>query len=94
MNDTHHVFVLLVERTLIKEPQLELFVICNKQTLVRGRNFYRAIAANLDEQQYRDSQIVHWYNQRGEHSGNCGNELLRDFDCGQLPCADFKANAT
>ncbi len=67
---------------------------CDEQTFLRGRYLYRAIGANLDEQQYRDLQIVHWYNQRGENSENCSKELLRNFACGQLPCGDFKANAT
>ena len=97
MNETKHAFVLVAERVLLEEEeqqQLELFVDCDHNHAVRGRYLYRAIATNLDQQQYRDSQIVHCYNQRGEPSENRIKELVSDFAGGQLPCGDFKANAT
>ena len=51
---------------------------------------YRAIATN--RQELTDSELIHWYNQRAEHSENRIKELKSDFAASQLPCGDFKAN--
>jgi len=40
-----------------------------------------------------DSQLIHWYNQRGEDSENRIKELKLDFGGDTLPCSDFNANA-
>jgi len=40
-----------------------------------------------------DSEIVHWYNQRAEHSENHIKELKHDFAADRMPCKDFAANA-
>ena len=37
--------------------------------------------------------MVHWYNQRAEHSENRIKELKIDFGAERMPCADFNANA-
>ena len=41
---------------------------------------------------WSDSEIVHWYNQRGEASENRIKELKSDFGGDTLPCGDFNAN--
>ena len=51
---------------------------------------YRAIATNHDD--WSDSEIVHWYNQRGEASENRIKELKSDFGGDMLPCDDLGAN--
>jgi len=40
-----------------------------------------------------DSEIVHWYNQRAEHSENRIKELKNDFAANRMPCKQFSANA-
>ena len=52
---------------------------------------YRVIATNI--KQLDNSEIVHLYNQRGEHSENRIKELKSDFAAGRPPCSDFAANA-
>ncbi|MBL4671863.1 MAG: transposase [Arenicella sp.] len=53
--------------------------------------YCRAIATNRAEP--NNSEVVHWYNQRTEHSENRIKELKLDFGANQLPCSDFNANA-
>ena len=57
-----------------------------------GKYVHRAIITNLDD--WSDSEIIHWYNQRGECSENRIKELKTDFGADTLPCSDFDANAT
>ncbi len=52
---------------------------------------YRSIVTNQED--WTDSQIIHWYNQRGEDSENRIKELKLDFGGDVLPCSDFGANA-
>ena len=52
---------------------------------------YRGIVT--DQEDWTDSQIIHWYNQRGEDSENSIKELKLDFGGDVLPCSDFGANA-
>jgi len=56
-----------------------------------GHYIYRAIATNRDD--WDNSKIVHWYNQRGEDSENRIKELKLDFGGDTLPCTYFAANA-
>ncbi len=51
---------------------------------------YRAIATNRERMS--DSEVIHWYNQRGEHSENRLKELKLDMGADRLPCSDFHAN--
>jgi hypothetical protein len=51
---------------------------------------YRAIATNYDD--WTDSEVIHWYNQRGEDSENRIKELKLDLGGDCLPCSDFEAN--
>lgn len=63
----------------------------DETTMTDGRYIYRALATNRDE--LSDSEIVHWYNQRGEDSENRIKELKSDFAGDRLPCGQFEANA-
>ena len=45
---------------------------------------------NLNE--LSDSEVVHWYNQRGETSENRLKEHRSDFAAANLTCGDFGAN--
>lgn len=51
---------------------------------------YRAIATNHDG--WTDSEVIHWYNQRGEDSENRIKELKLDLGGDCLPCSDFEAS--
>ena len=94
MNETPQAFTLVVQRKRIDDDdnsQLDIFINSDDETVARGRYIYRAIATNLDE--LSDSEVVHWYNQRGEASENRLKELRSDFAAARLPCGDFHANA-
>ena len=94
MTKTRQAFTLIVQTKRIDEQdnrQLEIFINSDDETVARGRYMYRAIATNLDE--LSDSEVVHWYNRRGEASENRIKELRSDFAASSLPCGDFDANA-
>jgi hypothetical protein len=62
------------------------------RTEITGQGYiYRGIVT--DQEDWTDSQIIHWYNQRGEDSENRIKELKLDFGGDVLPCSDFSANA-
>ena len=93
------VFDLVIQRTLKPLPAQEKMAI---QLLRRQRILdlfvddtvhygYRVIATNIKA--LDNSEIVHFYNQRGEHSENRIKELKSDFAAGRPPCSDFAANA-
>ena len=63
----------------------------DESTMTDGRYIYRALATNRDT--LSDSEIIHWYNQRGEDSENRIKELKSDFAGERLPCGQFEANA-
>ena len=63
----------------------------DETAMTDGRYLYRALATNRDT--LTDSEIVHWYNQRGEDSENRIKELKCDFAGERLPCGQFAANA-
>ena len=50
---------------------------------------YRTSAPHIKE--LDNSEIVHFYNQRGEHAENRIKELKSDFAAGRPPCSDFGA---
>ena len=85
-------FTLIIQRTRIKgQAKLDLDDDNTGEESVSNGYIYRAIASNKNE--WSDSQIVHWYNQRGEDSENRIKELKLDFGGDTLPCSDFNANA-
>ena len=63
----------------------------DETTMTDGRYIYRALATNRDA--LTDSEIVHWYNRRGEDSENRIKELKCDFAGERLPCGQLTANA-
>lgn len=63
----------------------------DETAMTDGRFIYRVLATNRDN--LTDSEIVHWYNQRGEDSENRIKELKLDFAGERLPCGQFAANA-
>lgn len=84
-------FTLVIQRKQVKgQVALELDSEEASDQFVSQGYIYRAIATNQD--QWADSQIVHWYNQRAEDSENRIKELKLDFGGDTLPCSDFKAN--
>ena len=94
MEDYKKAFTLVVQRTRKGGQQcLDLGedTTDDETTMTDGRYVYRALATNRDA--LTDSEIVHWYNQRGEDSENRIKELKCDFAGERLPCGQFEANA-
>lgn len=92
IGDYEKSFTLVIQRKAV-EGQVALDLEedgTGEQICARGY-IYRAIATNQDD--WSDSRIVHWYNQRGEDSENRIKELKLDFGGDTLPCTDFNANA-
>jgi len=92
IGDYDQPFTLIIQRKPLKgQASLDMGDIDEPQQLQDGRYIYRAIATNRDD--LSDSDIIHWYNQRGEDSENRIKELKLDFGADTLPCTDFNANA-
>ena len=92
IGDYEKAFTLIIQRTRIKgQAELDLNSENVSEEIISGGYIYRAIATNQDA--WSDSQIIHWYNQRGEDSENRIKELKADFGGDTLPCSDFNANA-
>ena len=71
MEESESAFTLVVQRTRKGGQQaLDLGedATADETTMTDGRYIYRALVTNRDE--LTDSEIVHWYNQRGEDSEN------------------------
>ena len=90
-----HAFTLVVQRKAIRgqmdiqpdestEPHLV-------EEVIHKGYVYRCIATN--QETLGDSELIHWYNQRGEDSENRIKELKHDFGADTMPCGDFNANA-
>jgi hypothetical protein len=93
MEKSKNAFTLVVQRRLIKgQQEMDLEDLEDQETLRSGAYLYRAIAVSPDLA-LTDSQWVHWYNQRGEHSENRIKELKADFAADRMPCQNFDANA-
>ena len=92
IGDYEKSFSLVIQRKKIKgQINIDLDVDSTDEEISSQGYIYRAIATNQDE--WSDSQIVHWYNQRAEDSENRIKELKLDFGGDTLPCSDFNANA-
>ena len=91
MGASKRAFTLVLQRRP-KWGQQSLDVGCgvDTDTYEQGGYVYRAIATNRDA--LSDSEVIHWYNQRGEHSENRIKELKCDFGGDRLPCGQFSAN--
>lgn len=92
IGDYKKAFSLVIQRKRIK-GQLEIHLEADNtgEEILSQGYIYRAIATNQNE--WDDSQVVHWYNQRAEDSENRIKELKLDFGGDTLPCSDFNANA-
>jgi len=85
-------FTLVIQRKQIKgQAVLDLETAESSEQICSRGYIYRAIATNQED--WNDSRIVHWYNQRAEDSENRIKELKLDFGGDTLPCSDFNANA-
>lgn len=92
IGDYDQPFTLVIQRIPLKgQASLDLDDADGQEQLEDSRYIYRAIATNRDD--LSDSDIIHWYNQRGEDSENRIKELKHDFGGDTLPCTDFDANA-
>jgi hypothetical protein len=92
IGDYEKAFTLIIQRTGIKgQAELDLANDHSEEEITADGYLYRAIATNQNERS--NSEIIHWYNQRGEDSENRIKELKLDFGGDTLPCSDFNANA-
>ena len=92
MDKNKHSFTVIVQRAQVKgQILLDLDNDEEKEIIQSGAYVYRAIATNRDSM--TDSELIHWYNQRGEASENRIKELKSDFAAGKMPCRDFAANS-
>jgi hypothetical protein len=92
IGDYKQAFTLVVQRKRIKgQIDIDLEADSTGEEISSQGYIYRAIATNQDE--WNDSQIIRWYNQRAEDSENRIKELKLDFGGDTLPCSDFNANA-
>lgn len=90
IGDYEQAFTVVVQRKRLK-GQMELDILHTGEEVCAQGFVYRAIATNKETM--TDSKLIHWYNQRAEHSENRIKELKLDFGAGTLPCSDFNANA-
>lgn len=90
ISDYDKAFTLVIQRKAIKgQAELELQEQTGEEITANGF-IYRAIATNRAS--LSNSELIHWYNQRGEDSENRIKELKLDFGGDILPCSDFQAN--
>jgi protein-tyrosine phosphatase len=83
---------LVIQRKAIKgQIELDTEELADSTEITDQGYIYRSIVTNQDD--WADSKIIHWYNQRGEDSENRIKELKLDFGGDVLPCSDFGANA-
>ena len=95
MGKSNHSFSVVVQRALSKDKDESPDAETNddKETLVKSKKYiYRAIAIS-ENTELTNSEWIHWYNERGEHSENRIKELKHDFGADRMPCQDSSANA-
>ncbi|MCK5479386.1 MAG: IS1380 family transposase, partial [Methylococcales bacterium] len=92
MTDHETPLMLVIQRKAIKgQFELDTGELADSTEITDQGYIYRSIVTN--QKDWTDSQIIHWYNQRGEASENRIKELKLDFGGDVLPCSDFGANA-
>ena len=92
ISDYEKPFTLVIQRQRFQgQAELELDEPQSGEEVCTGGYRYRAIATNQNE--WSDTRLIHWYNQRAEDSENRIKELKLDFGGDTLPCSDFNANA-
>lgn len=93
MEQSQNGFSVVIQRRLLAGQQtLDIDEAPDQEVVQCGQYLYRAIAVS-ETVGMSDSDWVHWYNQRGEHSENRIKELKRDFAADRMPCQDVDANA-
>ena len=94
MENSRYSFSVVVQRrSVVGQQTLDLDCKLDGDEIIQcGKYQYRAIAVS-EHNNMSDSDWVHWYNQRGEHSENRIKELKQDFSADRMPCQDFSANA-
>ncbi len=103
MDDMDQAFTLVIQRQRRnntergvedgpRQPEFPFLCIVDDERIESDKYVFRAIATNMDEDM-DDSEIIHFYNQRGEHSENRIKELCSDFAARRVPCDDIDANA-
>ena len=91
ISDYEKPFTLVIQRKRIQgQAELDLDSSDTREEICVDGYIYRAIATNQEE--WSNTQIIHWYNQRAEDSENRIKELKLDFGGDTLPCSDFNAN--
>ncbi len=91
ISDYEKSFTLVIQRKRINgQGELDLGTENTGEQIISQGYIYRCIATNQDD--WRNSRIIHWYNQRAEDSENRIKELKLDFGGDTLPCSDFNAN--
>ena len=92
ISDHETPLMLVIQRKAIKgQLELDTDESADSTEITHQGYLYRGIVT--DHEDWTDSQIIHWYNQRGEDSENRIKELKLDFGGDILPCSDFGANA-
>ena len=92
ISDHETPLTLVIQRKAIKgQLELDTDESADSTEITHQGYLYRGIVT--DHEDWTDSQIIHWYNQRGEDSENRIKELKLDFGGDILPCSDFGANA-
>lgn len=92
ISDYDRSFTLVIQRKRLHgQAELEFDSPDSGEEICADGYVYRAIATNQDE--WSNTHIIHWYNQRAEDSENRIKELKLDFGGDTLPCSDFNANA-
>ena len=93
MTDHETPLNLVIQRKVLKgQSELDIDIETADTTEITHQGYlYRAIVCNYEN--WTDSRIIHWYNQRGEDSENRIKELKLDSGGDVLPCSDFDANA-
>jgi len=90
MQQSRHAFEVVVQRKQIQGQMALDIEGTNDECLTKGAYIYRAIAINSKRS---NSELIHWYNQRGDDSENRIKDLKADFGAQKMPCRDFDANA-
>ena len=92
MNHSQQAFEVVIQRKRITGQQnLEVSGDEAPEEIEVNGFIYRGIATNHTE--LSNNEVIHWYNQRGEHSENRIKELKNDFGAAYMPCKQFAANA-
>ncbi len=91
MTQSRHPFTLVVQRKKISGQQPLDLAQEGTESITSQGYIYRAIATNIKDMS--NSEVVHWYKQRGDASENRIKELKHDFGAAKMPCQNEAASA-